>query len=53
MTLPDIQQTKPNINIPIKQVGVENVIVPFILKYKYGGYKSMNVWASGFRPKLN
>jgi len=46
MTLPDIQQTKPNINIPIKQVGVENVIVPFILKSKYGGYHSLTAKVS-------
>ena len=30
--LPDIQNTKPNIQIPIRQVGVENVEVPFLLE---------------------
>ncbi len=30
--LPDIQETKPKIEIPIKQVGVENVEVPFSLQ---------------------
>lgn len=41
MTLPDIQQTEPEIKIPIKQVGVENVIVPFILESRDGGYHSL------------
>jgi len=39
--LPDIQKDKPNINIPIKQVGVENVEVPFRLESKYGGFHQM------------
>jgi len=30
--LPDIQETKPKIKIPIHQVGVENVEVPFLLE---------------------
>lgn len=37
MTLPDIQQTEPKINIPINQVGVGNVEIPFKLESKYGG----------------
>ncbi len=39
--LPDIQETKPNIPIPIMQVGVENVEVPFNLESKYGGFHQM------------
>jgi len=39
--LPDIQETESNIKIPIKQVGVENVEVPFILESKYGGFSQM------------
>jgi GTP cyclohydrolase I len=35
MNLPDIQETKPDIPISIKQVGVENVEVPFRLESKY------------------
>ena len=39
--LPDIQSTEPNIKIPIMQVGVENVEVPFKLESKYGGFHQM------------
>jgi len=39
--LPDIQCESPNINIPIKQVGVENVEVPFRLESKYGGFHQL------------
>jgi len=39
--LPDIQCTEPNIKIPIMQVGVENVEVPFKLESKYGGFHQM------------
>lgn len=39
--LPDIQCTEPNIKIPIRQVGVENVEVPFRLESKYGGFHQM------------
>lgn len=39
--LPDIQCTEPNIKIPIKEVGVENVEVPFMLESKYGGFNKM------------
>lgn len=39
--LPDIQETEPKIKIPIMQVGVENVEVPFTLESKYGGFKQM------------
>lgn len=41
MNLPDIQGTKPNIEIPIREVGVANVQVPFLMASKYGGMKSM------------
>lgn len=40
-TLPDIQETKPAIQIPIKEVGVENVEVPFLLERKTGGVVHM------------
>jgi len=39
--LPDIQCTEPNVKIPIMQVGVENVEVPFKLESKYGGFHQM------------
>ncbi len=39
--LPDIQGTFPKIQIPIREVGVGNVQVPFSLESKYGGMKSM------------
>ena len=39
--LPDIQCESPNIFIPIHQVGVENVEVPFTLESKYGGFHQM------------
>jgi len=39
--LPDIQGTLPKIQIPIREVGVENVQVPFTMESKYGGFKSM------------
>jgi GTP cyclohydrolase I len=39
--LPDIQCSKPNINIPIMQVGVENVEVPFKLESKSGGFNEL------------
>lgn len=41
MTLPDIQKIEPTIQRPIRQVGVENVAVPFMMESKYGGFKSM------------
>ena len=40
--LPDIQCDVPNIPIPIQQVGVENVEVPFKLESKYGGFHQLN-----------
>ncbi|MFW9871836.1 MAG: GTP cyclohydrolase FolE2 [Candidatus Thorarchaeota archaeon] len=40
--LPDIQCSPPNINIPIKQVGVENVEVPFKLEFRSGGFIQLN-----------
>jgi len=36
--LPDIQLTEPDIKIPISQVGVDNVSVPFLLELLSGGY---------------
>ena len=39
--LPDIQCTEPNVKIPIMQVGVENVEVPFKLESKNGGFNQM------------
>lgn len=39
--LPDIQETRPRIEIPIQQVGVENVEVPFKLESKYGGFTDL------------
>jgi len=39
--LPDIQCESPNIFIPIQQVGVENIEVPFKLESKYGGFHQM------------
>jgi len=39
--LPDIQCTEPTIKIPIMQVGVENVEVPFKLESKQGGYNEL------------
>jgi len=39
--LPDIQQEEPRIKIPIKEVGVENVSVPFKLESKYGGFNEI------------
>jgi len=40
-SLPDVQCTAPEINIPIMQVGVENVEVPFRLESKYGGHHQL------------
>jgi GTP cyclohydrolase IB len=39
--LPDIQCSEPQFKIPIKQVGVQNIEVPFVLESKYGGFHSM------------
>ena len=39
--LPDIQCSVPDIQIPIMQVGVENIEVPFLLESKYGGYRQL------------
>jgi len=39
--LPDIQGDEPRIKIPIKEVGVANVKVPFSMQSKYGGNKPM------------
>ncbi len=40
--LPDIQCSKPIIPISIRQVGVENVMVPFNLELKHGGFYQLN-----------
>lgn len=40
--LPDIQCSLPTVRIPIKQVGVENIEVPFRLESKYGGFHQLN-----------
>lgn len=40
--LPDIQCTAPNLSIPIRQVGVENVELPFKLEMKSGGFYQLN-----------
>ena len=40
--LPDIQCSTPDIQIPIMQVGVENVEVPFRLESKYGGFHQLD-----------
>ena len=39
--LPDVQCTVPDIQIPIMQVGVENVEVPFRLESKHGGFHQL------------
>lgn len=39
--LPDVQQTEPEIKIPLKEVGVENVEVPFKLESFIGGYNEI------------
>jgi len=39
--LSDIQQTRPKIEIPIQQVGIENLEVPFKLELKYGGFSDL------------
>ena len=39
--LPDIQCTEPHVKIPIMQVGVEHIEVPFKLESKYGGFHQM------------
>jgi len=41
MTLPDMQAEKPMIRRPIPQVGVDNVMVPFMLESKIGGMRNM------------
>jgi len=51
-SLPDIQCSVPDIQIPIMQVGVENVEVPFSLESKYGGFHQLNANVS-MRTSLN
>ena len=50
--LPDIQNTKPKYKIPINQVGVENVEVPFLLQLASGGYRQIVANVS-MRTNLN
>lgn len=44
--LPDVQETKPKIQIPINQVGVENVEVPFMLQTKNGPFHELTAKTS-------
>jgi len=44
--LPDIQCSQPKIHIPIKQVGVENIEVPFKLEFRSGGFCQLNAIVS-------
>jgi GTP cyclohydrolase IB len=46
MNLPDIQQSEPKIKIPIKQVGVENVMVPFLLETKDRNFNQLTAKVS-------
>lgn len=39
--LPDIQNSEPKFKIPIKEVGVEGIEVPFMLEAKFGGFNDM------------
>ena len=39
--LPDVQCDLPKISLPIRQVGVENIEVPFQLQSKYGGFHQL------------
>lgn len=50
--LPDVQQTEPKIKIPIHQVGVDNIEVPFLLESRFGGFHSMIAKVS-IRTDLN
>lgn len=36
--LPDVQNLSPNIQLPIRQVGVEGIKVPFMLESRAGGF---------------
>jgi len=44
--LPDIQCSKPKVQIPIMQVGVENVEIPFKLEFRSGGFCQLNAKVS-------
>ena len=44
--LPDIQCSEPNVFIPIMQVGVENVEVPFKLEFRSRGFCQLNAKVS-------
>ena len=50
--LPDVQEMEPKIKIPINQVGVENVEIPFMLQSKSGSYHELTARAS-LRSNLN
>jgi len=50
--LPDIQESLPDIIMPIRQVGVENIVVPFQLEFRKGGYCQLNANIS-MRTNLN
>ncbi len=41
MKLPDIQCSEPNIKLPIQQVGVEDIEIPFMLELKNGGFVNL------------
>ena len=40
--LPDVQCSAPKIEMPIMQVGVENIELPFKLEFKTGGFYQLN-----------
>jgi len=44
--LPDVQCSKPEIKIPIKQVGVENIYVPFMLQLRRGAFYQLQARVS-------
>ena len=44
--LPDIQCSTPDVQIPIRQVGVENVHVPFLLELKESGFYQLHAKVS-------
>jgi GTP cyclohydrolase I len=51
--LPDIQNDKPAIQIPLKEVGVANVQVPFIMESMYGDKAISLVANVSMRTNLN
>ena len=50
--LPDVQEMEPEIKIPIQQVGVENVEIPFMLQSRRGSYHELTAKIS-LRTNLN